>query len=573
MMILVWGVPILFIRSNLIKRISMKLYLKYHSIGVYVDTWGMRDCKITTNLPLVSCEYEGIIPHVFLGLKTEYELINESFEGQLSGNAKIECALETDLQKHSFPTQIELIEKITQQYENSDKHKNQWVETNNNEILDKEFKFFRQTYRDITTPFKKEIGNKEYQTYKEFKDDFENFAKGKTSNVMDIEGFFGFAPYESALFRTSSFGTKERGGKVFQNNQYNHKRTNNKMANNNSDSEIANTSFSHSFSEGHMLTKIRPLSTFQNKHAYAVNLKSINNNKFYEVAKKILEQVLICDDDFRGDKAFVDGQNAFRFYAVVGRSCVDFVMDKLKILYGDKFDWWDNITWTPQGVYEAIKKHKNDFSKNKDKITMLDLITDTYLFYQNYHTLCKIDSNWNCENGLKTFSQYCNFILHSNLIKDDKLNRLTDNLTHNKVTPLPRNNNTDNIADDINMKLNTHFCIHSYFQDRLKFNKEFQTNISLIAYDKDKKQYFKADANNNFSFSEFYFSQNILSHSVALFYQQPILFTNNPHFLEIKIQENIFNDYSTYFAQSIVGDNKNFCDFRGSIVKDKKIYK
>ncbi|MGX3044659.1 hypothetical protein [Helicobacter sp. T3_23-1056] len=83
----------------------MKLYLKYHSIGVY-------------------------------------------FEGQLSGNAKIECALETDLQKHSFPTQIELIEKITQQYENSDKHKNQWVETNNNEILDKEFKFFRQTYRD-----------------------------------------------------------------------------------------------------------------------------------------------------------------------------------------------------------------------------------------------------------------------------------------------------------------------------------------------------------------------------------------------------------------------------------------
>ena len=33
----------------------MKLYLKYHSIGVYVDTWGMRDCKIEKNFPYADC--------------------------------------------------------------------------------------------------------------------------------------------------------------------------------------------------------------------------------------------------------------------------------------------------------------------------------------------------------------------------------------------------------------------------------------------------------------------------------------------------------------------------------------
>ncbi|MGX2973270.1 hypothetical protein, partial [Helicobacter sp. T3_23-1059] len=379
----------------------MKLYLKYHSIGVYVDTWGMRDCKIEKNFPYVSCEYEGIIPHVFLGLKTEYELINENFEGQLSENAKIECVLETDLQEHSFPTQIELIEKLTRQYKNNNENKKQWAKTENNATFDKEFKFFRQTYRDITVPFKETMGNKEYQTYKEFKDNFENFVSSKASNVMNIEGFFGFAPYESALLRTSSVGTKERGGKIFQNNHYNYERIKNDIENNNSNSynnnsEMDNTLFGYSFSGGHMLTKIRPLSTFQNKHAYAVNIKSINNKKFYEVAKKTLEQVLICDDDFRGGKAFVDKQNDFRFYAIAGRSCVDFVIDKLKILYGDKLDLWDNITWTPQGVYDVIQKYKNDFSKDKAEITMLDLITDTYLFYQNYHTLCNIDSSWEC---------------------------------------------------------------------------------------------------------------------------------------------------------------------------------
>ena len=34
----------------------MKLYQKYYTLGVYIDTWGWG---------------EGVIPHVFLGLKKE----------------------------------------------------------------------------------------------------------------------------------------------------------------------------------------------------------------------------------------------------------------------------------------------------------------------------------------------------------------------------------------------------------------------------------------------------------------------------------------------------------------------
>ena len=54
-----------------------------------------------------------------------------------------------------------------------------------------------------------------YQAYKEY---LAKFIQSNVSNIYDIEGFFGFAPYSSAPLRTSSYGDRERGGKVFQNN-------------------------------------------------------------------------------------------------------------------------------------------------------------------------------------------------------------------------------------------------------------------------------------------------------------------------------------------------------------------
>lgn len=74
------------------KNITMpdKLYQKYYTLGVYVDTWGWG---------------EGVIPHVFLGLKKEYQLVNENFKGTLSDELKKKYILESELEKHSKTTQ------------------------------------------------------------------------------------------------------------------------------------------------------------------------------------------------------------------------------------------------------------------------------------------------------------------------------------------------------------------------------------------------------------------------------------------------------------------------------------
>ena len=119
------------------------------------------------------------------------------------------------------------------------------------------------------------------------------------------------------------------------------------------------------------------------------------------------------------------------------------------------------------------------------------------------------------------------------------------------------------------MRLNTHFCLASYFQDRLKYEPHLQTEVALIIYDDEKEHYLKADSQSKFAFSEFSYDRNMPSHNIALWYEQPILFAENPYPLAIHIQENIFNNYPKYFAQCIVGNKKDYGDYRNFLKQEE----
>ncbi|MWV62132.1 hypothetical protein DCO58_05840 [Helicobacter saguini] len=417
---------------------SNKLYQKYYTLGVYVDTWGLN---------------EGAIPHVFLGLKIEYRLIADSFRGILNDEYNKVYVLETQLKSYNKTTQMEFIERLTHDINNDD-NKNKWIK--NTALFDNEFLFFTQGYQDITLHVKEYLKSKIFFHYQSYKQSLDKFIQSKTSNIRDIEGFFGFAPYKSsAPLRTSSYGKQEMGGKVYQNNHYEYieaeNKTNNILTTNNSGECLMEDNLKiYSFSNGHVLTRIRPISTFQANHAFAME---IPQEKYIEVASKIIEDVLITDDDLRGGFAFVDNDSKFRYYALIGRSCVTFVMDKLKIIFGKKLDWWDNITWTPQGVYNVIKKHSQYF--NSIEYLIFSNLLDINLFYQNYATLCKLDSTWESEKGLRAFSEYYNSMLYSHLIYDEKLNRLGQN----KIPSIPRDSNIEHIENDVNMRLNVGLCV------------------------------------------------------------------------------------------------------------------
>lgn len=211
-------------------------------------------------------------------------------------------------------------------------------------------------------------------------------------------------------------------------------------------------------------------------------------------------------------------------------------------------------------IFLFLKKNYKNPSSKGDMIFFL--LYDVQLFYQNYFILCNIDPTWDCEQGLKSYSQYCEFLLQSNLLNDTELNRLTNHISNNQLKAFPRNARIQAIEDDIAMRLNTHFCIASYFQDRLKYIPNLQTKVSLIIYDKKDKQYLKADSQSQFVFDKFIYDQNIPSHNISLWYEQPILFEKNPHLLAIQIDKNIFDEYPKYFAQNIIGEQKDYGDYR-----------
>ncbi|RDU58710.1 hypothetical protein CQA53_12025, partial [Helicobacter didelphidarum] len=93
-------------------------------------------------------------------------------------------------------------------------NKEKWIEQKDEAIyeeLDEDYLFFRQGYKDITIPAKEALKRFTFCYYKQYKDALNDFIQSETSNIRDIEGFFGFAPVESK---------SNHWGKVYENNQY-----------------------------------------------------------------------------------------------------------------------------------------------------------------------------------------------------------------------------------------------------------------------------------------------------------------------------------------------------------------
>lgn len=568
------------------------IYNYKYSLGIYVNDWGF----------MMGSEGN---PHVFLGLKREkvycsniqIKIQEDLYQHYLKHNMleqANQCKINIDktrcfLDENTlFDLQQEL-SKYKYYFYGSDEFK-AWRDTgldktkvndkDFNEILRKEFNdnftFLRQCYADITEPFFiwvkniKNIGNDYLQSkmsFGEFENLFNEFIKSSYSNLDSIEGFFGFGPYKTSLFNNYQKNQHSTGGKVFQNNHWNdefkekaqdkYKKIKDKLKNqplpripqHQDDKDF------FMYSPEHYLTTMRPLKTFQK---YFSEVIEINQNEYEKIAKQILFHTLLSSDDIRrNSKIFSDKRNIFKDYKVVGNSCVDFAMDKLQLIGSS------TIVLEPHGVIDHISIFKKNYKNPSSKGDMIFfLLYDVQLFYQNYFILCNIDPTWDCEQGLKSYSQYCEFLLQSNLLNDTELNRLTNHISNNQLKAFPRNARIQAIEDDIAMRLNTHFCIASYFQDRLKYIPNLQTKVSLIIYDKKDKQYLKADSQSQFVFDKFIYDQNIPSHNISLWYEQPILFEKNPHLLAIQIDKNIFDEYPKYFAQNIIGEQKDYGDYR-----------
>lgn len=566
-------------------------------------------------------------PHVFLGLKKEKVKCNElQIQMQKEQLEKLKSSYinnglsfgniqesikqyEQDIKQMQCFINEETLEDLKKELSqekyqyNFTSHKNfkAWSDTdlNDNKDFDKnlretfnnDFTFLRQCYADITEPFFEWLEKIKKQNitdnidFTQFEKLFNEFVESPYSNIFSIEGFFGFGPYQTGLFKNYKDGNFQTGGKVFQNNHWNDdfeeegQDRYDKLKEELKDKPLPRIPLNSDdkqyfiYSKDFILTDLRPLKTFQE---YQSEVMSISESQYKKICKSILFQTLLTSDKLRGNpKIFGDKRNVFKNYKVVGNSCVDFVMDKLLLIGANKF--YKATTFAPYEVIYHIKMMSNHYNNPKgiykkplskgDKISFL--LYDFDLFYQNYATLCNIDSTWACEEGLKSFNQYCEFLLHSNLLHHTRLNRLTDNITHNQLKSLARNTEIEQIEDDVNMRLNTHFCLASYFQDRLKYEPHLQTEVALIIYDDEKEHYLKADSQSKFAFSEFSYDRNMPSHNIALWYEQPILFEKNPHLLATHIQENIFNNYPKYFAQCIVGNKKDYGDYRNFLKQEE----
>lgn len=457
---------------------------------------------------------------------------------------------------------------------NKDFDKGLRQEFNNN------FTFLRQCYKDITEPFfewVKNVKKKEdtyietEMTFEEFIKLFDEFVDSNFSNVYSIEGFFGFGPYETGLFKSYKNGNFITGGKVFQNNHWNDKFGEFKEKTEKDYNELRENLknkctpripqkydeyiddkqyFTHS--KDFTLTDLRSLKTFQE---YQSEVIDITQTQYTEISKKILFDTLLSSDKLRKNpQIFGDEGNDFKDYKVIGNSCVNFVIDKLK------FVGLNIKAILPKSVVRQVKKQNRShpFSKG-NKVSLL--LHDIELYYNNFLTLCNIDSTWACEEGLKAFNQHCEFILETNLVNQTKLNSLTHHMTNNQLEALPRNTEIDKAQDDISLRLNTQLYLYSCFEDRLKYYDNFHTKVALIIYDKEQKQYLKADSQSNFIFNEFKF-ENIPSHNIALMYEQPILFEKNSYNFCQHIDENIFDEHLRFFTQSLIEEKKDYGDYR-----------
>ena len=439
-----------------------------YSLGIYVNDWGYMAGS------------EGN-PHVFLGLKkekikcnnTQIKMQEDSYQHYLKYNMleqanqckinieQMQCFIaDTTL----FDLQQELSKKYKYYFNGSDEFK-AWRDTeldktrandkDFNETLRKEFNdnftFLRQCYADITEPFFiwlesiQHIKTDLIKNFDEFESLFNEFIESSYSNLDSIEGFFGFGPYHTSMWNNYEYDKHNTGGKVFQNNHWNDKHKQQTKKYNELKENLKNQPlpripqhqddkdlFVHS--PEHYLTTMRPLKTFQK---YFSEIIEINQNEYEKIAKQVLFHTLLSSDIIRQNSViFNDKNNEFKNYKVAGNSCVDFVMDKLRLIGASKFD--KATTIIPYEVRIHVRDNKPNFynkqkGKYKNPLSKYDkisyLLQDINLFYQNYTTLCQIDSTWECKKGFNTFCLY-----YANLITlDNYIFPLTFNEEHTKA--------------------------------------------------------------------------------------------------------------------------------------------
>ncbi|MWV62411.1 hypothetical protein DCO58_04370 [Helicobacter saguini] len=256
-------------------------------------------------------------------------------------------------------------------------------------------------------------------------------------------------------------------------------------------------------------------------------------------------------------------------------------MNKLQQIGASRFN--KATTFAPYEVHTHIKDNKPNFYNRQKGIyrhplskgnKISCLLQDLNLFYQNYATLCKLDSTWESEKGLRAFSEYYNSMLYSHLIYDEKLNRLGQN----KIPSIPRDSNIEHIENDVNMRLNVGLCVKCYFQDILQYNKDFQCDVSLLCIKKTengKLRFFKADFKSDFIFSDFDFaSDDILllkSYHLAMDIQQTIVFSKIPHYNVCTISKESRGVYIQSFIDKYMGINGNNGDYRDILAHNKEI--
>ena len=591
-----------------------------YSLGIYVNDWGYMAGS------------EGN-PHVFLSLKIEKTQCNDK---QIAFQKEKILALEKSPFKENLFSQIRkerqmlkemecfvsestledlrkaLSKKYKYYFDGSDEFK-AWKDTeldktkandkDFDETLRKEFNdnftFLRQCYGDITEPFfiwVKNIKNiddsylQDTMSFDEFENLFKEFIQSPYGNIESIEGFFGFGPYETSLFNNYQENQYNTGGKVFQNNHWNDeskKETENnynKLKENLKNQPLPRIPQHQDdkdlfmYSPEHYLTTMRPLKTFQNNFSETIE---INQNEYEKIAKQVLFHTLLSSDSIRQNAViFSNKKNEFKNYKVVGNSCVDFVMDKLRLIGASKFD--KATTIIPYEVRIHVRDNKpNFYNKQKgkykkplskgDKISLL--LYDLHLFYQNYATLCQIDSTWDCEKGLRAFSTYCYSTLHSSLLDDTKLNRLGIH----KIEPLPRDNAIENIADDIAMRINTGLCINAYFQDVLQYDNNLMCDVALLCVKElnGKQRFVKADSQSDFIYQDFDFASDdeIIqkSYNLAMDRQQPIIFAKIPHYNVPHIAKESKGVYIQSFLERYAGQDRSIGDYR-DILESKETH-
>lgn len=592
------------------------IYNYKYSLGIYVNDWGYMAGS------------EGN-PHVFLGLKKEKVKCNiaqikmqeDLYQHYLKYNMleqanqckihieQMQCFIaDTTL----FDLQQELSKKYKYYFDGSDEFK-AWRDTeldktrandkDFNETLRKEFNdnftFLRQCYADITKPFfiwVKNIKNRDdsylqdKMDFNEFENLFNEFVESSYSNLDSIEGFFGFGPYHTSIWNNYKYDRHDTGGKVFQNNHWNDEFKEKAQ----DEYEKIKDEFKNKYipriplsskdkqylmhSLEHYLTTMRPLKTFQNNFSEIIE---INQNEYEKIAKQVLFHTLLSSDNIRNNpKIFGHENNEFKNYKVVGNSCVDFVFDKLNLIGAGKFI--KAVSILPHEVLGHVRDNKpNFYNKQKgiykkplskgDKISLL--LYDLHLFYQNYATLCQIDSTWDCEKGLRAFSTYCYSTLHSSLLDDTKLNRLGIH----KIEPLPRDNAIENIADDIAMRINTGLCINAYFQDVLQYDNNLMCDVALLCVKElnGKQRFVKADSQSDFIYQDFDFASDdeIIqkSYNLAMDRQQPIIFAKIPHYNVPHIAKESKGVYIQSFLERYAGQDRSIGDYR-DILESKETH-